>query len=57
LDGVAFILPDTGLFRHMHVRKEALLSCQIEDTPSTFARRGRNISSSNLYPLPGQAEH
>jgi hypothetical protein len=57
LDGVAFILPDTGLFRYMHVRKEALLSCQIEDTPSTFARRGRNISSSNLYPLPAHTEH
>jgi hypothetical protein len=57
LDGVAFILPDTGLFRYMHVRKGALISCQIEGTPSAFVRRGRNINSSNLYPLPAQAEH
>lgn len=32
LDGMASILPDTGLFFYMYIRKEALLSSQIEGT-------------------------
>lgn len=37
LDGVASVLPDTGLFIWMYIRKEALLSSQIEGTQSTLA--------------------
>ena len=37
LDGVASILPDTPLFLYMYVRKEALLSAQIEGTQSSLS--------------------
>ena len=37
LQGVASILPDTHLFLHMYVRKEALLSSQIEGTQSSLS--------------------
>lgn len=37
LDGVATILPATPLFLYMHVRKEALLSAQIEGTQSSLS--------------------
>jgi Fic family protein len=37
LDGVASILPDPSLFLAMYVRKEALLSSQIEGTQSSLA--------------------
>lgn len=37
LDGMASILPDTHLFLYMYVRKEALLSSQIEGTQSSLA--------------------
>jgi Fic family protein len=37
LDGVASILPDPSLFLDMYVRKEALLSSQIEGTQSSLA--------------------
>lgn len=37
LDGVTSILPDTPLFLYMYVRKEALLSSQIEGTQSSLA--------------------
>lgn len=37
LDGVASILPDTPLFLYMYVRKEALLSSQIEGTQSSLS--------------------
>ena len=37
LDGVASILPDTSLFLYMYVRKEALLSSQIEGTQSSLS--------------------
>lgn len=37
LDGMASILPDTGLFLYMYVRKEALLSSQIEGTQSSLS--------------------
>lgn len=37
LDSVALILPDTDLFLYMYVRKEALLSSQIEGTQSSLS--------------------
>lgn len=37
LDGVATLLPDTSLFIYFYVRKEALLSSQIEGTQSSFS--------------------
>lgn len=37
LDGVTSLLPDTGLFIYLYVRKEALLSSQIEGTQSSFS--------------------
>lgn len=37
LEGMASILPDTGLFLYMYVRKEALLSSQIESTQSSLS--------------------
>jgi Fic family protein len=37
LDGVASILPDPHLFLYMYVRKEALLSSQIEGTQSSLS--------------------
>lgn len=37
LDGVASFLPDTPLFLYMYVRKEALLSSQIEGTQSSLS--------------------
>jgi Fic family protein len=36
LDGMAALLPDTSLFLYFYVRKEALLSSQIEGTQSSF---------------------
>ncbi len=36
LDGVTALVPDTGLFLYMYVRKEAVLSSQIEGTQSTL---------------------
>ncbi|MEX0617552.1 MAG: Fic family protein [Pseudohongiellaceae bacterium] len=37
LDSVASILPDTHLFLYMYIRKEALLSSQIEGTQSSLS--------------------
>jgi len=37
LDGVASLFPDPALFLYMYVRKEALLSSQIEGTQSSFS--------------------
>lgn len=37
LDGVTTILPDTSLFLYMYVRKEAVLSSQIEGTQSSLS--------------------
>ena len=37
LDSIASILPDTDLFLYMYVRKEALLSSQIEGTQSSLS--------------------
>ncbi len=36
LDGMTLLLPDTSLFLYFYVRKEALLSSQIEGTRSSF---------------------
>lgn len=36
LDGMTALLPDTSLFIHAYVRKEALVSSQIEGTQSSF---------------------
>ena len=38
LDGVTTILPSTPLFLYMYVRKEALLSSQIEGTQSSLSK-------------------
>lgn len=40
LDGVAALLPDTSLFLYFYIRKEALLSSQIEGTQSSFSVNG-----------------
>lgn len=37
LDGVTTLLPDTGLFLYFYVRKEAVLSSQIEGTQSSLS--------------------
>jgi len=37
LDSIAAMLPDTSLFLHMYVRKEALLSSMIEGTQSSLS--------------------
>jgi Fic family protein len=37
LDGLTTLLPDAQLFLHLYVRKEALLSSQIEGTKSSFS--------------------
>src|SRR5438874_6172360 len=37
LDGIASVLPDTSHFIYMYVRKEALLSSQIEGTQSSLS--------------------
>ena len=37
LDGISLLLPDPGLFLYMYVRKEAVLSSQIEGTQSSLS--------------------
>lgn len=37
LDGMSMILPDTALFIYMYIRKEAVLSSQIEGTQSSLS--------------------
>jgi len=37
LDGLTTLLPDTRLFLYLYVRKEALLSSQVEGTKSSFS--------------------
>lgn len=37
LDGLSFILPDTTLFLYIYIRKEAVLSSQIEGTQSSLS--------------------
>lgn len=53
LDGISLVLPDPSLFLYMYVRKEAVLSSQIEGTQSSlsdlllFENNGQ--SSNNLF--------
>ena len=37
LDGIAMLLPDPSLFLYLYIRKEAVLSSQIEGTQSSFS--------------------
>jgi len=37
LDGISYILPDPSLFLYMYIRKEAVLSSQIEGTQSSLS--------------------
>ena len=37
LDGVSTLLPDTSLFLYSYIRKEAVLSSQIEGTQSSLS--------------------
>lgn len=37
LDGMSMVLPDPGLFLYMYIRKEAVLSSQIEGTQSSLS--------------------
>ena len=37
LDGLSIILPDPSLFLYMYIRKEAVLSSQIEGTQSSLS--------------------
>ena len=37
LDGVSMLLPDSSLFLYMYIRKEAVLSSQIEGTQSSLS--------------------
>ncbi len=37
LDGIAHVLPDTDLFLYLYIRKEAVLSSQIEGTQSSLS--------------------
>ena len=37
LDGIASLLPDTSVFLYSYVRKEAVLSSQIEGTQSSLS--------------------
>ncbi len=37
LDGISLLLPDPGLFLYTYVRKEAVLSSQIEGTQSSLS--------------------
>ena len=37
LDGMSMVLPDPSLFLYMYVRKEAVLSSQIEGTQSSLS--------------------
>lgn len=49
LDGVGVLLPDTSLFIYMYVRKEAVLSSQIEGTQSSLS----DLLLFELDELPG----
>lgn len=60
LDGIAVMLPRKELFLYMYVRKEAVLSSQIEGTQSTLddllrfeteATAGAPILRANLQPI------
>jgi len=46
LDSLTTLLPDTGLFLYNYVRKEAVLSSQIEGTQSSLSNSPAGTSSS-----------
>ena len=53
LDGLSIILPDPSLFLYMYVRKEAVLSSQIEGTQSSLSDLlmfENNEATEALYP-------
>ncbi len=49
LDGLATVLPDTSLLVYMYIRKEAVLSSQIEGTQSSLS----DLLSHELDEAPG----
>ena len=53
LDSLSILLPDTELFLYMYVRKEAVLSSQIEGTQSSFA----DLLLFELEEAPGAPMH
>jgi len=48
LDGLTTLLPDTKFFVYLYIRKEALLSSQIEGTQSSFSLEANQIESASL---------
>ena len=51
LDGIARMFPDPQLFLYAYIRKEALLSSQIEGTQSSFSdldRKSTRLNSSHI---------
>ena len=53
LDGLSIILPDPSLFIYMYIRKEAVLSSQIEGTQSSLS----DLLSYENHEAPGVPEH
>lgn len=53
LDGISGILPDPGLFLYFYIRKEAVLSSQIEGTQSSLA----DLLMYENHETPGVPEH
>jgi Fic family protein len=53
LDGMSNLLPDTDLFLYMYIRKEAVLSSQIEGTQSSLA----DLLMFENEGIPGVSEH
>lgn len=53
LDGISNILPDQGLFIYMYIRKEAVLSSQIEGTQSSLS----DLIMYENEEVPGVPEH
>lgn len=49
LDGVSALVPDTGLFLYSYIRKEAVLSSQIEGSQSSLS----DLLLSELQEMPG----
>jgi len=50
LDGITTLVPDHALFLYMYVRKEAVLSSQIEGTQSTLSDLLRFESEAGSWP-------
>ena len=43
LDGIGNLLPDPELYLYMYIRKEAVLSSQIEGTQSSLSDNARGL--------------